>query len=811
MASPTSSLAPEWLTAALAPWSMAPHPNFSVTSCSPAEYFALVIDNRYRDRNQYAKVVDWSFDWEQTLTNAASDSFLDGKQGDAVTRLCEVQQDPSVPLGATATAALLAAIALADLDHTEESCNVLQVTLDTIATTESATHRLIAAVLHQQLAVRQSEVGRREESWQNAGIAADLTEGKLSSLERFKTSKGTLLTSSKLQNEIRLGTARNAQALLSHLEPIGGKRWVDIVRDRRPWLGTAISSMALRGADEFIDDVFDRKLRSIGRPHKLGSTPASASAFRALVSAEMQADLHSIIVRREQLAKLRLLEEESLSPTMVADALSMLQRADRRDTLEATIRWARANGPLTALSIAASKVIDRPSFGDRVSRGDVAIISGAADVLSAKQADRAVEATFTYMRGEGRRGLDYGVVSNWSMQDVAIRALADLAPSAPDRQSEIATLILETAQKADHLYALNSGLISLAKSLDWGLVSPKVAESWIAWALSLAEVEESLDLAVAVTDAVRGVEYTREHLPRPAGLALGARLLLESFSGLPAGTAELETAVEACVSIMDAQRQQALQGVRHIGGYQEVEIGTALVLTWPDFEELWNPIVESLRTTSIGNFARTGALDRIAEAPTIVPPAIVEAMSEFRDEILRSDDADAFTDPVPPTTVLPSAVRALTALKILAPSEVATWVAQFAASTHAVTRRQAAATARVIASTEPASAEWALMAVMQLAHDSDPVVRAESAAVLSSMLGHHGDLSLAGTETLRLLLQAPGITVPLNALRGIEGRLDLGEPIAPDVTRVVRDLGESHPSRSVRKLVRKIAELDSGR
>lgn len=479
-------VAPIWLAAVVTPWAIAPHPNFSVQTCTPAELLALSVDQRTSDRERYAEQVTYTAEWESNLVTVAVDSFLFGRQEDAVPRLRAVSADRGVAYGARAASALLMSVALADLDRPEESAEGLRALINEGESGVSASANLVVGVLRQQLALRLVESGLRGDAQDEAEQVVAVLDRHMTGFERLQVSRGTAMTSSRLQNEIRSGTARNAYALLSYLEPIGGTRWVKLVRGRNSWMRTRGDASALRGASEFISEAFDSRLREVGRPTRWSAETATNQLERSLIAAELSGDLHAVNTRREQLAKIRVIRSMGDNVWSTSDAIGLLRRGDFKDALDSTIRWARAAGPLEALMRASDELLRRPSFPERCSRGDVALLSGSAEMLDSAQAEGAIDAIVGYMSGESRRGLEAAVVAEWSMRDLGLRALAKVVPQAPARHGEASNVTLEVAKSSQHLYAMSAGIVAVVREIDWDSTSRDEREEWLSWVLSLS-------------------------------------------------------------------------------------------------------------------------------------------------------------------------------------------------------------------------------------------------------------------------------------------------------------------------------------
>lgn len=802
-----ASVAPIWLAAVVTPWAIAPHPNFSVQQCTPAELLALNVDQRMSDRDRYAEQVAYGTEWEGNLVSAAVDSFLFGRQEDAIPRLLSVTLDRDVVYAARAASALLMSVALADLDRPEEAADGLRLLIDESENQASASGRLVVGALHQQLALRLVESGFPTEAQYEAERVVAGLDRHMTGFERLKVSRGTAMSSSRLQNEIRLGIARNAHALLSYLEPIDGTRWIKLIRGRNSWIRSRGDASALRGATEFISEAFDSRLREVGRPQTWSAETATGQFERSLLAAELSGDFHAVNTRREQLAKIRVTRS---SPGdnfwSTADAIGLLRRGDFKDTLDATIRWARAGGPLEALASASDALLRRPSFPERCSRGDVALLSGSAELLNCTQAESAIDAIIRYTAGNSRRGLEADVVAEWSRRDIGLRALAKVAPQAPARHSEVSRVTLEVAKSSQHLYAMSGGVAAVVREIDWDATPRDEGERWLSWAHSLTD-PENLDLVQTVSDAINGPGYTRQSVPRPTGLALGARLLFEFFQEVPPDPNELKAAASACISVMERELESVKTGVRHFGGYSEAEIATAMALQWPDSSDLWDPIIRTLSTPQLGMDARSAALDRIARAPSQVPDDVVDALRSQKVEVLAPGPAEPMFGTAYSPPVTPSAVRALAALGILDFGEAVAWVAQLAAMPEAAGRREASTTASSIAVSFNQSVDWALIALMQLAHDQDPVVCAAAGRALPVLLSFDAGLQDSAESTVDSLLRAPGLVIPLSTLRGLEDSVD---EVRRALLPTLEYLGVNHAARSVRDVARQIHQAWSG-
>ena len=223
----------EWTVATLAPWAVAPHPNFSSSSAEAAQLMALVADYRLTELDRYLPLLITNTpNAERELVAAAAAAIRLESLESATPRLVQWCTSTDLPVGARAAAALVASACFAELDDLSSSVSAIESAIGTISDLptvgSAASMSIMRASLLLGRALRALEFGDREKARIDSEEVIELSRLRHSgSFDEFKVSEGIGWSSSEVQSDVLACINLRARRLWSALAPIRDNSWVD--------------------------------------------------------------------------------------------------------------------------------------------------------------------------------------------------------------------------------------------------------------------------------------------------------------------------------------------------------------------------------------------------------------------------------------------------------------------------------------------------------------------------------------------------------------------------------------------------------
>ena len=405
----------EWVVASIAPWTLAPHPNFSDDIPRPESLLALIADLRLNEVDRYTPKVETFPSWAERLISAANASLISETQESASITLQELVSDDDLPLGARAAAALFSAVVLAELDQRADAIRILTEADSQTQPLSSDSARLIRCVLRQQRALRQLEHGRVETAVEDATFVVESID-RISSegFDSFSASPSLAWSYQQIQQDIADVTSRRARRLLSMLAPLSDNSWVDLVRARPAWLDVRADRRVTPGLEASLNSQFEDLLRATSR--SIGwaiEDPILGPIDAGLLNAELAGDVGDARSLRGLSGRARMLRVyrnvDELPVAIVADGIRLLRQARDRKALDSSLQLLRSNGPIAALQQAARRVLTSYARSRETTRFDLAVLLYAADVLTADERQTAITAAQGYLRQEREPGASQGL------------------------------------------------------------------------------------------------------------------------------------------------------------------------------------------------------------------------------------------------------------------------------------------------------------------------------------------------------------------------------------------------------------------
>lgn len=751
----------EWLVAALAPWTVSPHPNFRDGEESEVARLALVTEMRDDDAGHEVPPRERSrWDWRARLVTDSRDSLFSDSQERSASSLIELSGVRSTPPGARAAAGIFGSVALCELEKHDEAVAALSRLVEDIGgpTAEpegySASQRLITAGVYMQLSTRLVESCKFEEARQRVEQTLRwLPTLKDSSWQEFPVSRGINWGSATVQRDLVRSVSSHALELKSHLEYFGGQTWVRVVRGRTSWVDMRRQIQSSSREEIVLRDVFERRVEADSNTRHFGRLTADTAGYRSLTLAEVSGHASYMRREREKLGKVLVLERDN-DPERVREALRLLRQARATKALQSVITWIRAQGPSSALVDDARIIIHRATNARWCTEQDLLVLEGASDFLSPLHRDQAISAALIFADTPQVQGH-----INWSSWERLWKTLTRLVPDS-SCHGEVADLAYE--------YLATSGLPSqpiantlsrLVSALNWQVVAPETTRLWSLWAEQIGNEFDTRALRDAINEHVRGI--TR---PVPVDLGVEKAAYLADGSLIADSTEEPVLELNNYLSaLLREEVMQASRGVMSLGVYQRANVAVAFALRFPN-AGLWDEIVDHLLDPKVDVALKDLAVGRLAENAAELPPTVATRLRDGINSLIRSKRQEArFAHSSP--SVFGEAIRLSAALGAAPKADFLGTVLRLAAS-EVQDRIQAAKT--IPFGISDGDATWGHALLLQLSHDLDPSVRASAGHALVRSLGASSELTEAVQVRIIDLLKSDGIKVPLATLHGVQ-------------------------------------------
>lgn len=783
-----------WIAAALAPYAVAPHPNFSVKQVQAVELMALAADLRLTDFDRYRKGIgEGVSNSSLTLVDAVRDSLLAQSQIQALTVLEGLLTEGDLPLGARCACALFISVGASELDELERALTALDLALQQVTdgnTTETSqddtgSRWLVQAALMQNKVLRLIEANRYEEARELAEQVQQVAPGGKASFERFETSKGVALSSRQVQLDISAALKSHALAARSRLQGLEGSLWTQVVRQRIPYLSSRTDLKALRASGALVKEHFDQRFAAtVQRRHIPFGDPVDTPISATLLHEELIGDVNGVGVDRELLGRTRALKSSEWS---LSEAVRLLRQAEARQPLGDVLRWIRADGPADVLRGAATHILQRQQ-GTPITRSDVMVVSSSAELLTDKQLDVAIRLVDSYRSLPGQRLARETSAASWVATQVSWEALSRLLPGSGLDDSVASTVrsALDVRAPGSELYG---PLVEVVSSIDWDNVSDSQCQSWLQW-VEKHRSSEQYPVNSVILDEIRGVGRHVDVLDRPTGLELGVRIAFEHAHGIEPPESEVRAVSATCRSRLDTIRRSAAEGSFGFGGINAAELSAAMISEFKAFE-LWEPLGAFLADPKVNGSDKAPALDRLTRDFDQLPD---DFLGQFKDvnSLIHVRTVDPFEQESLP--ISGAALRFLASFGLSRQEDLMDGLAQLAGIGRVDAKVEAARSVRGIAAKSSGDA-WAWILLLQLSHDTDPVVRGEAGRALAASQRDITELKRPVTRRLVQLLQSRGILLPLLVIKGLEESSEVSTALLDVVARVSR----SHLARTVRK------------
>lgn len=778
----------QWVVALIAPWAIAPHPNFSVKDISAIQAMGLLSDYRYSHESSRYKS-SWH-GWEAELVRACADSLLSHTQAAATDALWRLASRRDLPAGARSAAAIYGSVGLSELERSDEAAQRLQALAEELRPQcASNSGRLVIAALLQQRVLRLFDSSRFSLATAAIDDVLSIVPMHAAWDESFEVTQGISWGSGLVQDDVAEAIQIDARQARATMDAFSSDSWMEVVRARPGWVSHRLGVRAAERDAMVLRDAFESEFESTSGTRYFGRASAQEKGYAALLLSELAGATGLAKRNREQLGRVVLLEGVEDAKTAV-EALRLLRQSGQTRPLQSALNWLRDAGPTEAISADARRVADRALRGRWATEQDLLVLESAADFLDDSERERAIDAALIAMETESVSGR-----SNWSLHEKVWRAVLRLLPGT-GAHTLVARRSAEYFDKPGMLVEpFVDTLARLVRALDWSQVDSTTRGIWTGWASSGKPQDAGPDLDSLLRAVGETLGGQTEVMPRNAGLDQSAFL---ADNGLPKSMGErvLDENEALLVQALQSEANEAAHGVLTVGRYSVSLVAAAFAARFGR-SHVWNALVEHLTNPSIDASLKASALDRLASDPSVIPPQFLTEIRARYPQILGSPrNSSLFSEPS--LHVFPEAIRLGSAIGAVDSVTTVNAIMQLAAGT-APARVEAAKTVPYFALNDSA---WGHGVLLQLSYDRNPFVQAQAAASLVRSLGAESVLSNAVRGRCREILHSDGIRGSLAVIQALRaeargGRVmheflaDLRSVSTREAPRVVADAARS--------------------
>lgn len=802
---PALLIQPEWIAAVLAPWAIAPHPNFSVEEIGGAEALALVSDYRGGEVSPRGQEPTPSFRhaWEAELVDAAFKSLFAESIHESVVRLSALAENLKLPLAARVAAAIYAAVAYGELELEEAAVDLIESfgDPDYLSSKEGA---LVWAALRIQLATRLLDSGRSDDADEVAAeVRRALEHAEEPFSANFSVSRGVSWPPSEVLADMKIHLLLVSDRLRRSVEPLGGDKWVQVVRARPGWVDSRNLVKAASRDRVFLEEEFGKLTDSLAPKHRFGGSSAVRDGLAALLSAELSGDSDAILRARLALGRLRLLAANTgtdSTPFNIEEALRLLRRSATHTEFRDALRWVRSRGPVSSLARSVSALLDRlEQFGRLPLQNDLALIENGCDFLADGQLSRMIRVILPSTASKAAQ-------KGWKYVDDLWRTVARLVADSGDDDYVAMMLALAVADERYVNSVIWSTAARVSREIRWDQISVATREAWLAVLRkvdllphddqdieqleALSYIRQQLEPGGAVMLPASGIELAAEIVNRPK----------ESWRA-----EQIATAAAACVDALASSMEEARSGVSTFGVY---DFGLLAALLADKFQQLhmWSHIVSFLGEAAVNRDFKARTLAYIAAGRAGVPEHDLRRLKEYLPSLMSQTSQYGSMKEEP--ALFFEAVRAAIRLEVLPVSDFVEPLCRLSSAADSGTRAEVAESLAHVVQRSPDN-EWATLLLLQLSWDTDIAVRAEAARSLVWSVDAKTNFGALVQDRILQALQSDGVLVPLRVLHGVQDCKQGGLGVPSVLAHAIEDLATHSVARVIRKAAWKAVLVDA--
>ena len=798
-----------WVLATLAPWSVAPHPNFREPVHDSAQAWALVLLHRFAE---FDDLRESNPELATREVAALRDSLQWETRSQGVAALYQSwTSSRRAPLAQRFALAMAVGVLLAEVDESDRALEVLMdFSRELNASYGSVqdgvgTWELMRVATQVHVSLRNIEIGAFDRAQEALDSVLD-SKFRQSTMpkgafEHVRTSQGTSLGSASVQREILKALRLHALKIASRLESFGGNLWTEVVRSPQPLLDSRTDQRILSGLSAFIQREHEGRLRSVMHTRRMyREDPVYQPLYAALLAAEISGDISAVSNVSLNIARVAVDESEpEVRVWAVSEAIRLCRQNAHHEPLKRICRYVRAAGPLGPLIDDASHLLGRSKASRSLTREELEVIFSAADLLPPAQAESAFALLRTMLLGEGAsdqgRAVPRAAWHRAPEPDDLWRTLGRLCDHG-ELEVGVARTVLEYVKEDGELsYTEMAQLERLVRRIDWSRSGMPERQHVARASEIVRSKEDGAALARALDAASLSIEGQHADLADLQGLDYVAAVIGTLQDERPVPDDQLQAALKASELAVLGKVTEARSGGYSFGGYDE----GALLVSLCDLANLelpWGTIAAFLTDERVPAGEKELTLSLLGGRMRTLPPAIEQEFRRSWPMILRPESRIAFfTSSVEDQPVSGAAIRAGLALRVMSEDDGVRGVLELAADSNSESR---AAAAQCYPSFESAGADNAsaiLGVTLGLCSDRDPVVRVRAALSLAQAKPSIGSSLLV--EQFKFSLSDPGLTVPLSLMQAAS-RGSSKELV--EAAQALRERLLVHPSARVRSL-----------
>lgn len=446
--------------------------------------------------------------------------------------------------------------------------------------------------------------------------------------------------------------------------------------------------------------------------------------------------------------------ERDADPEIVRRGLDTLRLAGDEDALKLAVLRIAANGPASAIALAAADV-DLEVSTHTTGPADLALLQYGGDLIDEATADRSMGWLLASLRDSSKFRARTNPSYLLPARLVGTLTACVLAASPRSRRLVVNHLMSLPAQKDWYLAAAWAEVVNVLPDKAWDEGA----------ALRVGKLADSFDSVLRLPLLGVSARYdatAREQLVEAAaGGSLDALAVLGDVQALP--TEAVHKLIAVLTELADKQVSDARSGSFRGGGH-DVGYALALLNVWHPEAANWVPLLNLLQETTVIGKDKRGALRLLADLVKHLPNDVRPRLGEISVAVARQPvpvHAARFgnhRDAVGAAADLAAALGGLNddegadrLLELLSgDSDHRCWAAR-------------------VASRLARPADTGVLVV--LAHDPEPEVRATAASGLASLVAtaRGGELAV---NVLQRCLQDPGTKVPLGIALTLAGVSD---------------------------------------
>lgn len=789
-----------WVAAIAAPWTIAPHPNFSEDRVSGPGLLALVAQFRIQDLYRYQELMpEGQAPWVIELIDASRRSIEFGTVRSGADDLWGIALREDVSIGGRVASAMFATVAEVELDELGAAHDRLTSLAREVeqGMPSTRTAELALAVLRMQIASRQFEQLDYQGADETLQKIKDLTtlNGQWG---QFDVSLGIGWDSIVVQEDIYKALSSHKLELRSRIEGFKGNTWVDVVKSRSSWpefRGAVVSAARDR---KYVEEVYERKVGARVKRRTIRNTdPVLSRALEALLVAELTGDVNGFMAGRLALGQFRILRDidKADHPEVwpYQDALRLFRKARAKESLQRVLDSIYLQGPDDALINDASLILQRGGFPRDVTSYDLMVLGGAAQYLSSAALQRSVDAALAFvLKPNSVPG------SEPADQQIAWRAILRLLPES-GKDEAVAQASLLAVQGSYDL--IEGELLQLFDALNWDAVEPRTIAEWNTWGSQAGESERE----IATRARFLGKPSERLNMMQESPewkLPLYLAMHKNEISNIPSSLIARAEAVSS--NALGQIREEAQHGSTSFGGFDAGEVAVALATEF-GLNNLWSKVTELLADRKVPQELKEKAMRRIAEAGVQhLPEKAEKSLRSHWKSILESSRHDIFSEP-DPRLEFADALRVGTILKVLSRDDAVAAGTNLAGSQNPENKLAACELIGDVASVH-GEWTWAQIMLLQLIHDPDLNVRPPAAKTLASIGENKTAVTPLVVSALKSCLTYGGIRLPLLTLHGLQRSASKARELGPELVTTVQDIAMNHRARVVREAARYVVD-----